>query len=73
MESTETSTPTVVICQCCEYQFILGAEPCRQDIDIGYVCHDCYIQLKWAGAHLKSLGMPKCSKAFNNRTNNNHF
>lgn len=65
--SEEQKTLTVVICQCCEYQFFAETEPVRQDIDVGYVCGDCYIQLKWAGAYLKASGMPKCSKGFNNR------
>ena len=69
--SEQSETLTLVICQCCEHQFFAEAEPVRQDIDIGYVCGDCYIQLKWAGAYLKTAGMPKCSKAYNNRLKNN--
>ena len=65
--SASPDTLTVVICQCCEYQFIAEVEPCKQDIDIGYVCEDCYIQLKWAGAHLKVAGLPKCSKSYEKR------
>lgn len=61
------SVPTIVICQCCEYQLMEGVEQFRQDIDIGYVCMDCYTQLKWAQAHLKVSGIKTCSKFYNNR------
>lgn len=61
------SAPSIVICQCCEYQFDPDVEECRQDIDVGYVCKDCFIQLKWVEARLKIAGMKKCSKVFNNR------
>ena len=59
--------PTIVICQCCEYQFDPDVEECRQDIDIGYVCKDCFIQLKWATAHLKMNNLRTCSKFYNDR------
>ncbi len=68
MENAE-QTVTIVICQCCHYQFNPQVEPCRQDPDVGYVCSDCYVQLKWAGAHLKTNNLRTCSKSFNNRGN----
>ena len=61
------SAPTIVICQCCDYQFDPSVEECREDTDIGYVCKDCFVQLKWADARLKIAGAKLCSKAFNNR------
>lgn len=69
MEENKQETRTIVICQCCQYQFFAEVEECRQDIDLGYVCKDCYTLLKWAGAYMKAAGMPKCSQAFNNRDN----
>jgi len=61
------SAPAIVICQCCEYQFDPDVEECRQDIDVGYVCKDCFIQLKWATAHLKIKKRITGSKCHNNR------
>jgi rubredoxin len=61
------SAPAIVICQCCEYQFDPNVEECYQDIDVGYVCKDCSIQLKWAFAHLKVNGLKQCTKVFNHR------
>jgi len=60
--------PPIVICQCCYYQFDPNIEQCRQDVDVGYVCGDCYVKLKWAHAYLKLVGIKQCSKLFNNRT-----
>jgi len=67
MEANQT--PPIVICQCCYSQFNPMVEELFQDLDVGYVCKDCYIQLKWAGAYLKQAGLPKCSKQFNERSN----
>ena len=69
--SEDAHAPTIVICQCCEYQFMPDVEPCRQDTDVGYVCNDCFIQLKWAYAHLKNNGLRTCSKSFNERGQTN--
>jgi hypothetical protein len=69
--SEDAHAPTIVICQCCENQFNPEVEACRQDVDIGYVCADCYVQLKWSSAILKVNGMPRCTKGFNGRLKDN--
>lgn len=66
-DSHSTEVPTIIICQCCEYQFNPQIEECCQDIHIGYVCKDCFIKLKWSSARLKLGGMSYCSKFHNNR------
>jgi hypothetical protein len=69
-EDAHSDSMTIVICQCCESQFSPQVEEVRQDVDLGYVCADCFVQLKWSSAHLKVNGMPRCSKGFNDRIKN---
>jgi hypothetical protein len=69
-EDAHSDQMTIVICQCCESQFSPQVEQVRQDVDLGYVCSDCFIQLRWAGARLKVATMNRCTKAHNSRGNN---
>lgn len=69
-EDAHSDSMTIVICQCCESQFSAQVEEVRQDVDLGYVCADCYIQLKWAGARLKVATITRCTKAHDSRGKN---